>query len=105
MEYISGGELYNIIEQYGKIEEDKARKYFQQIISAIEYTHFNGVSHRDIKLENILIDSKDNTKLTDFGLSNYMKDGDYLKTRCGTSAYAAPEIVLKQKYCGTEIDI
>ena len=95
MEYIPGGELYNLIERYGRIDENKSRKYFQQIVSAIEYSHMNAVSHRDIKLENILLDSRDNIKITDFGLSSYMKDGEFLETACGSPNYAAPELLLK----------
>ena len=105
MEYIPGGELYNLIERYGRIDENKSRKYFQQIVSAIEYSHMNAVSHRDIKLENILLDSRDNIKITDFGLSSYMKDGEFLETACGSPNYAAPELLLKKKYCGTEADV
>ena len=105
MEYIPGGELYSLIERRGKLDENKARKYFQQIVSAVDYTHKNRISHRDIKPENILIDSNGNTKLSDFGLSNYMKDGDFMNTFCGSANYAAPEVVLQQKYCGTEIDV
>ena len=105
MEYVSGGELYNIVERRGRLLEPKAKKYFQQLVSAVEYSHFHKISHRDLKLENILIDNKDNIKLTDFGLSNYMRDGEFLKTCCGTSNYAAPEIILQRHYCGSEIDV
>lgn len=63
-----------------------------QIISGVEYCHRNMVVHRDLKPENLLLDSKYNVKLADFGLSNVMRDGHFLKTSCGSPNYAAPEV-------------
>jgi 5'-AMP-activated protein kinase catalytic alpha subunit len=105
MEYVPSGELYNLIERRGRLPESEARKYFQQIISAIEYCHDHGVSHRDIKPENILVDNEKNIKVGDFGLSNYMKDGEFFKTSCGSPNYAAPEVISGLTYCGPEVDI
>ena len=65
---------------------------FVQIISGVEYCHRNMVVHRDLKPENLLLDSKWNVKLADFGLSNIMRDGHFLKTSCGSPNYAAPEV-------------
>jgi serine/threonine protein kinase len=65
-----------------------------QIISGVEYCHRNMVVHRDLKPENLLLDSKYNVKLADFGLSNVMRDGHFLKTSCGSPNYAAPEVKL-----------
>ena len=62
-----------------------------QIISGVEYCHRNMVVHRDLKPENLLLDSKCNVKIADFGLSNIMRDGHFLKTSCGSPNYAAPE--------------
>jgi 5'-AMP-activated protein kinase, catalytic alpha subunit len=64
----------------------------EQIISGVEYCHRNMVVHRDLKPENLLLDSKYNVKLADFGLSNVMHDGHFLKTSCGSPNYAAPEV-------------
>lgn len=63
-----------------------------QIISGVEYCHRNMVVHRDLKPENLLLDSKCNVKIADFGLSNIMRDGHFLKTSCGSPNYAAPEV-------------
>lgn len=66
----------------------------EQIISGVEYCHRNMVVHRDLKPENLLLDSKCNVKIADFGLSNIMRDGHFLKTSCGSPNYAAPEVRL-----------
>lgn len=105
MEYVPGGELFEMVNEAGGFEPGLARKYFRQIIDGVEYCHQNLVAHRDLKLENILIDEKGSVKIVDFGLSNFMKDGIFLKTSCGSLHYAAPEIVLGKAYTGAEIDI
>eukprot|EP01016_Furgasonia_blochmanni_P039829 TRINITY_DN5000_c0_g1_i3.p2 TRINITY_DN5000_c0_g1~~TRINITY_DN5000_c0_g1_i3.p2 ORF type:complete len:121 (+),score=41.47 TRINITY_DN5000_c0_g1_i3:507-869(+) len=104
MEYVSGGELYELIAQKGKLHEDEARMYFKQIIAGVDYCHHNLVAHRDLKPENILIDETKTIKIVDFGLSNLMKDGKFLKTSCGSPNYAAPEVIAGKPYCGTEVD-
>lgn len=73
--------------------ESLARYYFRQIINGVEYCHLHLVAHRDIKPENILVDHNNMVKIADFGLSNLMKDGKFLKTSCGSPNYAAPEII------------
>ena len=93
MEYVSGGELFDLIQLKGKLSEDEARFYFRQIISGVEYCHHYLVAHRDLKPENILIDKSKRVKICDFGLSNLMKDGKFLKTSCGSPNYASPEII------------
>ncbi|CAG9316934.1 PRKAA2_3 [Blepharisma stoltei] len=105
MECLPGGELYNLLDRNGRLPEDQARLYFQQIISGLDYCHTYRVVHRDIKPENILLDQFGNIKIADFGLSNLMPDGDYLKTSCGSPNYAAPEIISGNRYCGPEVDI
>ena len=105
MEYVPSGELYNLIERRGRLPESEARKYFQQIISAIDYSHDHGVAHRDIKPENILLDNDKNIKVGDFGLSNYMRDGEFFKTSCGSPNYAAPEVISGLTYCGPDVDV
>ncbi|KRY12520.1 5'-AMP-activated protein kinase catalytic subunit alpha-2 [Trichinella patagoniensis] len=105
MEYVSGGDMCQYLCQHGKLAEHEARRLFQQLISAVDYCHRHKVVHRDLKLENLLLDSKKNIKLTDFGLSNYIKDGVLLKTNCGSLIYAAPELLHRQYYAGPEVDI
>ena len=92
MEYIDGGELFEIISQRGKIPEDEARHYFLQILAGLSYCHSNLVAHRDLKPENILL-KNGQIKIVDFGLSNIMMDGKFLKTSCGSPNYAAPEVL------------
>jgi 5'-AMP-activated protein kinase, catalytic alpha subunit len=69
-------------------------KFSKQIIAGVEYCHRNMVVHRDLKPENLLLDSKYNVKLADFGFSNVIHDGHFLKTSCGSPNYAAPEVTL-----------
>jgi len=66
------------------------------VVSAVEYCHANLVVHRDLKLENVLIDNQGNVKVTDFGLANMIEPGKTLKTFCGSPNYTAPEILLAQ---------
>ncbi|GFZ03997.1 CBL-interacting protein kinase 5 [Actinidia rufa] len=93
MEYVKGGELFAKVAR-GKLKEDLARKYFQQLISAIDYCHSRRVSHRDLKPENLLLDENGNLKVSDFGLSalpEQLRNDGLLHTQCGTPAYVAPE--------------
>ncbi|KAL6009902.1 SNF1-related protein kinase catalytic subunit alpha kin10 [Asimina triloba] len=105
MEYVKGGELYDYVSDNVRIEEAEARRIFQQIISGIEFCHLNRVAHRDLKMENVLLDSERNVKIIDFGLSNIMQDGHFFKTFCGSPDYAAPEILSGKLYAGPEVDV
>ncbi|KAL3640546.1 SNF1-related protein kinase catalytic subunit alpha kin10 [Castilleja foliolosa] len=105
MEYVPRGELFDYIVEKGRLHEDEAHRFFQQIISGVEYCHRNMVVHRDLKPENLLLDLKGNVKIADFGLSNIMRDGHFLRTSCGSPNYAAPEVVSGKLYAGPEIDI
>lgn len=104
LEY-AGGELFDYIVQNGKMAEDKARKFFQQIVCAVEYCHRHKIVHRDLKPENLLLDDQLNVKIADFGLSNIMTDGNFLKTSCGSPNYAAPEVISGKLYAGPEVDV
>lgn len=106
MEYVPGGELFDYIVTHGRLNENDARRFFQQIISGVEYCHSHMVVHRDLKPENILIDKIHNcVKIADFGLSTMMHDGDFLKTSCGSPNYAAPEVISGKLYAGPEVDV
>ncbi|CAK7339989.1 unnamed protein product [Dovyalis caffra] len=105
MEYAKCGELFEYILEKERLQEDEARLFFQQTISGLEYCHRNKVVHRDLKPENLLLDSKQNVKIADFGLSNIMRDGHFLKTNCGSYNYAAPEVLARKLYAGPEVDI
>ncbi|XP_023840103.1 5'-AMP-activated protein kinase catalytic subunit alpha-1-like [Salvelinus namaycush] len=105
MEYVSGGELFDYICKNGKLDEKESRRLFQQIISAVDYCHRHMVVHRDLKPENVLLDAQMNAKIADFGLSNMMSDGEFLRTSCGSPNYAAPEVISGRLYAGPEVDI
>ncbi|XP_022552842.2 SNF1-related protein kinase catalytic subunit alpha KIN11-like isoform X1 [Brassica napus] len=105
MEYVKSGELFDYIVEKGRLQEEEARNFFQQIISGVEYCHRNMVVHRDLKPENLLLDSRCNIKIADFGLSNVMRDGHFLKTSCGSPNYAAPEVISGKLYAGPEVDV
>ncbi|KAK3719238.1 Protein kinase [Vermiconidia calcicola] len=104
LEY-AGGELFDYIVRTGKMPEEKARKFFQQIVCAVEYCHRHKIVHRDLKPENLLLDENLNVKIADFGLSNIMTDGNFLKTSCGSPNYAAPEVISGKLYAGPEVDV
>ena len=87
------------------MDENEARRFFQQIIAAIDYCHRHKIVHRDLKPENLLLDEFLNVKIGDFGLSNFMSDGDFLKTSCGSPNYAAPEVISGRLYSGPEVDV
>ena len=78
---------------------------YAQILSGVEYIHKLGVVHRDLKPENLLLDHNNNIKLVDFGLSNLYKEGEKLKTACGSPCYAAPEMIRGERYHGLGADI
>lgn len=105
LEYISGGDLNDQIlnSQNGYFSEGEARYYFQQLIEAITFLHSNNIYHRDLKLENLLVDSNGNLRITDFGLS-IISNND-MSTHCGTPYYVAPELFLNQYYRGAPADI
>ncbi|GFR92753.1 protein kinase AMPK alpha subunit 2 [Elysia marginata] len=105
MEHVAGGELFDYIVKHGRLKEPEARRFFQQIISGVDYCHRHMVVHRDLKPENLLLDSSNNVKIADFGLSNMMTDGEFLRTSCGSPNYAAPEVISGKLYAGPEVDI
>ncbi|KAE8153315.1 carbon catabolite derepressing protein kinase Snf1 [Aspergillus avenaceus] len=98
-------ELFDYLVKRGRCNDAEARKFFQQIICAVEYCHRHKIVHRDLKPENLLIDSEKNVKIADFGLSNIMTDGNFLKTSCGSPNYAAPEVISGKLYAGPEVDV
>ena len=95
MEFVSGGDLMDFVAAHGAIGEDAAREITRQILEAIKYIHSLGISHRDLKPDNILIEQDDPVliKITDFGLAKIQENGTFLSTFCGTLAYVAPEVI------------
>ncbi|KAM9636192.1 hormonally up-regulated neu tumor-associated kinase [Trichechus inunguis] len=107
MELCPGGNLMHKIYEKKRLEESEARRYIRQLISAVEHLHRAGVVHRDLKIENLLLDEDNNIKLIDFGLSNcagILGYSDPFSTQCGSPAYAAPELLARKKY-GPKIDV
>eukprot|EP01018_Ginkgo_biloba_P032980 Gb_25414 [translate_table: standard] len=108
LEFVTGGELFDKINDLGRLKEDEARRYFQQLVNAVDYCHSRGVYHRDLKPENLLLDTYGNLKVSDFGLSalpqQVRKDG-LLHTTCGTPNYVAPEVISGKGYDGAIADL
>ncbi|ODV83947.1 hypothetical protein CANARDRAFT_182010, partial [[Candida] arabinofermentans NRRL YB-2248] len=104
-EYVSGGQMLDYIVAHGSLKERHARKFCRGIASALDYCHSNNIVHRDLKIENIMINKNGEIKIIDFGLSN-MFDGEHLlKTYCGSLYFAAPELLSAHPYIGPEVDV
>ncbi|KAJ2891341.1 hypothetical protein IWW38_003661, partial [Coemansia aciculifera] len=101
----SGGELLHNIRKRGRLHENEARGFFRQIVSAMDYTHRNCIIHRDLKLENVMLDHENRIRIIDFGFANTFEWDKQLDTFCGSPFYAAPEMVNGIKYTGPEVDI
>jgi serine/threonine protein kinase KIN1/2 len=105
LEYISGGQLLDLIIEKGRLKEKEARKLLRQIASALDYCHQNNIVHRDIKLEHIVLTRQGDVKIIDFRLSSFYSPQTRLKTFCGTSYFAAPEMLQAKPYIGPEVDV
>ena len=105
MEYICAGDLLTYIKKRSKLTEPVAKFIFKQIILGIKHIHDNSIIHRDIKLDNILLDLDNNIKICDFGVSRKINKDDVMFEQCGTPAYIAPEILINKGYQGFGVDI
>ncbi|KAF9587717.1 hypothetical protein IFM89_004694 [Coptis chinensis] len=107
MEYVKGGELFKRVSK-GRLKEDLARKYFQQLVSAVGHCHARGVFHRDLKPQNLLLDENGDLKVSDFGLScvsEQIRQDGLFHTFCGTPAYVSPEVLGRRGYDAAKVDI
>lgn len=106
LEYCPGDELYTYLVENGRLSVDETRKIFAQLCGAVTYVHKSkNCVHRDLKLENILLDKHHNVKLCDFGFTRGYESRVMLETICGTSAYMAPEMLLGKRYSGEAVDV
>ncbi|CAB3233490.1 unnamed protein product [Arctia plantaginis] len=104
-EYAPNGEIFDHLVTRGRMTEVEAARAFAQMVAAVGYCHSNGVVHRDLKAENLLLDKNMNIKLADFGFSNEYTAGSPLATWCGSPPYAAPELFEGRQYDGPKADI
>jgi len=106
MELCEGGELFDLVDSNGALDENIARFYFQNLIDALDYIHSKNTAHRDLKPENILVSADGHIKIIDFGLANtFTSSNRFLKTRCGTPNYVAYEVLYEEEYSGEKADI
>ncbi|CAN9362127.1 unnamed protein product [Alternaria alternata] len=106
LEYCQGDELYNYLLAKGALEPSRVQKIFTQLVGAVSYVHNKSCVHRDLKLENILLDKHGDVKLVDFGFTReYEGKSNYLQTWCGTICYSAPEMLKGEKYAGEKVDV
>ena len=100
IELCAGGDLLNYVRRRRRLKEDVAKVVFKQIVEGLAYCHSKNILHRDIKLDNILLDADGEVKICDFGVSKIVKRGEIMTEQCGTPAYIAPEILRDKGYEG-----
>lgn len=106
MELCSGGDLLNYVRKRRRLQESVARAIFRQVVAGLAYCHSKGIVHRDMKLDNILLDARGNVKICDFGVSRLLRSAQETMTeQCGTPAYIAPEILRDKGYRGFGVDV
>ncbi|ANZ73760.1 BA75_00792T0 [Komagataella pastoris] len=108
LEYASGGELFDYILENRYLKDHMASKLFAQLVSGVDYMHSKGIVHRDLKLENLLLDKHKNIIITDFGFVNSfaVRGSELMKTSCGSPCYAAPELVVtNEPYEARKVDV
>mmetsp|Transcript_4337 Transcript_4337/g.5980 ORF Transcript_4337/g.5980 Transcript_4337/m.5980 type:complete len:461 (+) Transcript_4337:63-1445(+) len=109
MELCKNGDLFDLISKSGSLKEDISKRYTFQLLSGLEALHSKGICHRDIKLENLLLDEQFNLKIADFGYSSISEAFKVRKcyTQCGTGKYMAPEVLSSncRPYDGSKYDV
>lgn len=107
IEHVKGCSLFTYLKQRSsrRLSEPEAKRITHQIIQAVDYLHNQSIAHKDIKLENVLIDERGNAKLIDFGFAMKFRDSKMCNVYCGTPSYMAPEILSKTEHVGTAPDV
>ncbi|XP_006015126.1 serine/threonine-protein kinase BRSK1 [Alligator sinensis] len=105
LEHVSGGELFDYLVKKGRLTPKEARKFFRQIVSALDFCHSYSICHRDLKPENLLLDEKNNIRIADFGMASLQVGDNLLETSCGSPHYACPEVIKGEKYDGRRADM
>lgn len=105
MEYSSGGDLCRYVRDNRRLNEAEAARLFVQIVDGLAYCHACGIVHRDVKLDNLLLDEQRNIRIVDFGFSVSYQKGQKLRKACGSPSYAAPEIVARRPYEPQPVDV
>ncbi|XP_036354873.1 testis-specific serine/threonine-protein kinase 4-like [Octopus sinensis] len=98
LEYVCNGDMMSYLQKFGALSEAKSKKYISQVCKAVDYLHSQNITHRDLKLENLLLDQNYNIKITDFGFVTSNKKCELSQTYCGTKSYASPEILRGEPY-------
>lgn len=99
-ELCSGGELFDYLVERGRLSLSETRRIFGQLVLGVAHLHQSGVVHRDLKLENILLDERVNVKIADLGFGREFEKGRWMETWVGTLGYCAPEVVAAKRYLG-----
>jgi len=105
LELLTGGDLFDKLDQAKRFEQPQARTYFQQLVYGLNYLHTHDIAHRDLKPENLLLDAHGMLKIADFGFSRLLNNQQLLQTVCGTPNYMAPEVLKEQGYDGKKADL
>jgi BR serine/threonine kinase len=105
LDYVAGGELFDYLVKRVRLPEREARRFFRQIISAVDFCHKHQICHRDLKPENLLLDEHRNIKVADFGMASLQVHDQLLETSCGSPHYACPEVIRGEHYDGKRADV
>ena len=107
MEHMHQGDLnhYLKLQTGGFLNEETARNFFKQILDGLFCIHSNNILHRDVKLENLLVDNKNTVKICDFGISTLVMPGKKMSEQSGTPTYMAPELIKGVEYEGFSSDV
>lgn len=105
MEYAGGGDLFQLVKKSGCLTEDESKYIFKKLVHGVAHCHCRSVLHRDIKLDNILLDGEGGVKICDFGVSRLIGRNEVIQEQCGTPAYLPPEMSINKEYKGFSVDV